>query len=92
MRDEASGQLTEEAVAALRTLGVAGDLRGHFRESHAFVGVKGGPPGTALEALGPRPVELSVGRIEAGVQLGFELTQFVLWPPDGRRGDTDPAP
>lgn len=76
VRDEASGRLTAEAVLALRSLGVAGDLRGHFRESHAFVGVKGAPPGTALEALGPRALELSVGQREA--RAGFELTAFAL--------------
>jgi hypothetical protein len=74
--DEASGRLTAEAVLALRSLGVAGDLRGHFRESHAFVGVKGAPPGTALEALGPRALELGVGQREA--RAGFDLTAFAL--------------
>ncbi len=54
VRDEASGQLAEEAVQALRTLGVAGDLRSRFREAHACVGVKGATPGSALEALGSR--------------------------------------
>ena len=85
VRDEGSGRLTDAAVLALRQLGVAGDLRGHFREAHAFIGVKGAPPGTALEALGPRPIEVSVGRIElvAGRQetrLGLELTAFALGP------------
>ncbi|MBI3455978.1 MAG: hypothetical protein HY002_09365 [Candidatus Rokubacteria bacterium] len=77
VRDEGSGQLTAGAVAALGTLGVAGDLRGHFRESHAFVGVKGAPAGSALEALGPRPVEVVVGRPLGD---GFEMTDFTLAP------------
>jgi hypothetical protein len=51
--DEASLNLGEDAVAALRAIGVAGDLRGKFRWSHAFVGVVGArvPPGrgSALE-------------------------------------------
>ena len=76
VRDEASHRLTEEAVAALRTLGVAGDLRGHFRDSHAFVGVKGAAPGAALEAMGPRALALTVGRPPAAV--GFELQSFAL--------------
>ncbi len=80
VRDEASARLSEEAVRALSTLGVAGDLRGRFRESHAFVGVKGGPPGSALEALAPRPVELTVGRLDP--QLGFEVSEFTLEPPE----------
>jgi hypothetical protein len=49
--DEAGHNLTEEAVAALRTLGVTGDLRNKFRWSHAFVGVAGAAPGTALESM-----------------------------------------
>jgi hypothetical protein len=76
VKDEASGRLDAAAVAALGTLGVAGDLRGRFRESHAFVGVKGAPPGSAAEGLGPRPVEIRIGRPETG--LGLELTAFEL--------------
>ncbi|MGH7358330.1 MAG: interleukin-like EMT inducer domain-containing protein, partial [Candidatus Rokuibacteriota bacterium] len=57
VRDEASTRLGADAIQALATLGVRGDLRGRYRESHAFVGVKGAPPGSALEALGPRGVE-----------------------------------
>lgn len=78
VRDEASGQLMEEAVRALGTLGVMGNLRGRYRESHAFVGVKGAPRGSALEAWGPRPVEVAVGRSQTG--LGLELTAFALKP------------
>jgi hypothetical protein len=83
VRDEGSGRLTEDAVAALRTLGVAGDLRGRFREAHGFVGVKGTAAGTALERIGLEPVELQVGRVElvAGRpenRLGLELTEFAL--------------
>jgi hypothetical protein len=76
VRDEGSGQLTEPAIAALRSLGVAGDLRAQFRASHAFVGVKGAPPGTAVEALGPRPAAVTVGAPVDGV--GFELSAFAL--------------
>jgi hypothetical protein len=49
--DEASLNLTEEAVVALQTLGVAGDLRGKFRWSHAFIGAAGAAPGTAQESM-----------------------------------------
>ena len=78
VKDEASGQLGAEAVQALATLGVGGDLRGHYRESHAFVGVKGALPGSAIEALGPRLLELRVGEPDAG--FGLELTEFALEP------------
>ena len=74
--DEASTELGGDAVAALGTLGVQTDMRGRFRESHAFVGVKGAPRGTALEASGPDPVELRVGSPDDPA--GFALTEFTL--------------
>ena len=78
VRDEASRFLDESGVQALRTLGVAGDLRGHFREVHLFVGVKGAQPGSALERLGRPTAKLIVGYPdpERGVELtGFELVR-----------------
>ncbi len=77
--DEASVRLTEEAVVALRTLGVGGDLRGRFREAHAFVGVKGAAAGTALEAMSAQPVELTIG--EPVARPGIELLEFTLRSP-----------
>ena len=74
--DEASHRLTEEAVAALRSLGVAGDLRGRFRESHAFVGIKGAAPGTPMAQMGPRALGVPVGQPLATP--GFELQAFAL--------------
>jgi hypothetical protein len=60
--DEASRLLGEDAVEALRGLGAAGDLRGRFRWGHAFIGVQGAAPGSALEALDwKRPVRVVVG-------------------------------
>jgi hypothetical protein len=76
VKDEASGQLTAGAVLALRTLGVGGDLRGRFRESHAFVGAKGAPPGSAVEALDARAVQITIGRPLSGEVA--ELTGFRL--------------
>jgi hypothetical protein len=76
VRDEASRFLDESGVQALRTLGVAGDLRGHVREVHLFVGVKGALPGSALERLGRPTARLIIGYPdpERGVELtGFEL-------------------
>jgi hypothetical protein len=78
VKDEASGSLDAEAIGALATLGVRGDLRGRYRESHAFIGVKGAPPGSALEALGPRAVEVRVG--EPAAAFGIELVEFQLAP------------
>jgi hypothetical protein len=60
--DEASLQLGEDAVAALASVGVATDLRGKFRWSHAFVGAAGAPPGSAREdAALLRPAVVTVG-------------------------------
>ncbi len=62
VRDEASMNLTQEGVDALRSLGVGGDLRGHFRWGHVFIGQKGSAAGTAREVMdGVRPVQLSLG-------------------------------
>jgi hypothetical protein len=87
--DEASYGLTEPVIAALRTIGVAGDIRGHYRDSHAFIGVKGAPPGSALEALGSRQVVVSVGRVERTEsdlgRIGLELTAFTMSPPASGR-------
>jgi len=57
-------------------LGLHGDLRGGYRESHAFVGLKGARPGSAIEALGPRAVEVRLG--EPDVTFGMELVEFQL--------------
>jgi interleukin-like EMT inducer protein len=83
VRDEASGRLDPIAIRALETLGARTDLRGRFRESHAFVGVKGAAPGTALEGAGPRRIALAIGGAAPeeyldGRPAGLELTGFVL--------------
>lgn len=41
--------LAESATVALQQVGVAGDMRGQFRWSHAFVGVVGAPANSAIE-------------------------------------------
>jgi hypothetical protein len=76
VKAEASGALSNEAVAALRNLGVKGNIQGQLYGSHAFVGVKGAPAGTALEALGHSAVSVTVG--EPDRSRGFELTEFRL--------------
>ena len=80
VKDEVSMSLDEAAVGALRLAGFAGNLRGHFRASHAGVGVMGAPPGSAAEALsdwGPATVVIGSGatRERVYVQLrSFSLT------------------
>lgn len=79
--DEASLNLSEEAVDALRSLGLAGDLRGHFRWSHAGVGVKGAKPGQALEAWsGIRPATVIVGNGLTRQHVYVQLRSFSLSP------------
>jgi hypothetical protein len=83
VHDEGSLRLSEAAVRALRMLGALGDLRGRYREAHALVGVKGAPPGSAVEKLGTAAAEVEVGRHHEGG--GVELTAFALLrPSDGR--------
>jgi hypothetical protein len=79
VRDEASLSLPEEAVSALRALGVESDVRGKFRWSHAFVGAAGAPPGSAVEALdGIRPAQVSIGLPVSAPQAAAWLTAVVV--------------
>jgi len=79
--DEASRLLSPQAVEALRTIGASGDLRDHFRWGHAIVGVKGGLPGTALEALDwMRPVTLVVGEAATEPHLAAAFSSIAFGP------------
>jgi len=62
VKDDGAPHLTESAVQALQSLGAQTDLRGTQHLSHAIIGVKGAPPGTALEASGEGNSYLHVGR------------------------------
>ena len=62
LKEGGARSLTEEAVAALASLGGEGDLRGTEGLSHALIGVKGAAPGTALEATGEGNSYLHVGK------------------------------
>ena len=74
VRDEASMNLTQEAVDALRALGVAGDLRGHFRWGHAFIGRMGDAPGTATESMdGVRAAQVSLGLALSAAEVAAAL-------------------
>jgi len=59
---DASRALTADAVEALRTLGMAADLRGRFRVMHAAIGTKGAAPGTALEDVSPDAARCANGQ------------------------------
>ncbi len=79
VEDEASLNLTEEAVEALRTIGASEDLRGMFRWGHGVIGVKGAVPGQALESIGLlRPVSVAVGQrfTEPAAAAAFDYVTF----------------
>ena len=76
VRDEASGALTAEAVAALRSLGGRDDIRGRYRVSHLLVGVKGAAPGTGIEESGYARLTATLGY--APEQVGVEMRAFTL--------------
>jgi hypothetical protein len=79
VRDEASLNLKPEAVQALQTLGVKGDLRGHFRWGHAFIGVKGAAPGSAQEAIGAlQPVQAGLGMPASAPDVAAAFTEVTV--------------
>ncbi len=53
LQGEGAAHLTDEAIAAFRSIGGLADPRGGTAWSHAIIGVKGTSPGAALEAAGP---------------------------------------
>jgi len=58
---DVSRELTAGAVDALHTLGLTADLRGQFQSMHAGIGVKGAPPGSALEVTDRITARLTLG-------------------------------
>lgn len=73
VRDEASRNLTQDAVDALRSIGAKEDLRGKFRWSHAVIGIKGAA--SALERaneIAPAQVVQGVGAMEPNVAAAVE--------------------
>jgi hypothetical protein len=72
VRDEASRNLTQDAVNALRSIGATQDLRGKFRWSHAIIGIKG--TSSALEIaneIAPAQIIVGIGALEPNVAAGF---------------------
>jgi hypothetical protein len=81
VRDEASYNLEQRAVDALQQIGVETDLRGHFRGSHAFIGVVGAPAGSALESfssLGPAMVAAGPPLDAPAISGGIGLIEFQI--------------
>lgn len=77
--DDVSKELQQEAIDALRQLGVESDLRFQFRAAHAFIGVKGAQPGQAIERVDARlPANVSVGKNVSSDRVAFALG-MVTW-------------
>jgi hypothetical protein len=75
VKTDGGGQLGPEGVAALRSIGGQQDLQRTLWLAHALIGVKGAPPGSAVEAAGPGRVTVTVGRPRP---LAFTLERFSL--------------
>jgi hypothetical protein len=75
VKTDGGGQLTAEGVAALRSIGGQQDLQRTLWLAHALIGIKGAPPGSAVEASGPGRVTATVGRLRP---LAFTLETFSL--------------
>ena len=75
VKTDGGGQLTAEGAAALRSVGGQVDLQRTLWMAHALIGVKGAPPGSAVEASGPGRVTASVGRARP---LALTLETFSL--------------
>ncbi|MCU0503306.1 MAG: hypothetical protein MUC51_16410, partial [Anaerolineae bacterium] len=78
-RDEASMNLGSDAIDALRSLGVAADLRSHFRWGHAFVGAVGSAPGSAHEqASGSNVAQVAAGLPITAPQVAAALVEATI--------------
>jgi hypothetical protein len=76
LQGEGTAFLTDQAVAALRSIGGQADLRGTSGWSHAIIGVKGAAPGTALEATGPGNGWLRVAPDQRTLSVAFDGIQW----------------
>ena len=82
--DEASTNLDQSAVNALQGIGVATDLRGKFRWSHAFIGAAGAAPASALEQAGLlAPATVFVGAPASSEQVFGRLQTIEVFPKQG---------
>lgn len=79
VKDEASLRLEARAVEALQALGARVDLRGCFRCSHAFLGVKG--EGALGEAYHPfKPVSVFIGEAVSEPSVAAAISHIELYP------------
>ncbi|MGD2206242.1 MAG: interleukin-like EMT inducer domain-containing protein [Anaerolineae bacterium] len=80
MQGDGTAHLTDAAIAAFRAVGGQADLKGTTGWSHAIVGVKGGAPGTALEAAGPDNGWLRVAPDRRTLAIAVDA---ITWQPSG---------
>ena len=74
-RPDMSPKLSEQAVNALRSVGASQDLRGKFRWSYAFIGVKGAALGSACEWASetmPTQCVVGIGAMEPNVAAAIQ--------------------
>lgn len=77
VRDEASQNLTQDAVSALRSIGAQEDLRGKFRWSHAKIGLAGGSRGGEVaNEIAPAQVVQGIGAMEPNVAAAVEWIEI----------------
>ncbi len=79
-KGDAARHLTDEAAAALRTLGGRVDLRQHPGQFHAMVGVKGTAPGTAEEVVAAPSAYIYLGDYPDFRTLGIAVDRITLQP------------
>ena len=79
-KDDAGRFLTDEAVAALGTLGSKVDLREYPGQFHVLVGVKGAAPGSAAEVVGTPSAYLRLGGYPDFRTLGIAVDSIALEP------------
>ncbi len=76
VKDDGSTLLSAAAYRALGHLGCSLDIRGRFRAAHAFVGVKGAAPGSAVEDGLTFQGRVAVGADMRGLSIGLASVEI----------------
>lgn len=76
--DDASLYLNDNAVTALLSIGAQSDLRENPRSCHTIIGVKGAPPGSALEKVDPFRADLSLGLFSNSEKVGAWFNSITI--------------
>jgi hypothetical protein len=77
-QEEIVGNLDERAVAALRSIGAQVDVRKNPNRSHAVIGVKAAPAGSALELSNEGTSFISVGHVPDERTLAAALSVITI--------------